>query len=85
MSAVKGLSDPLYQRQMPNEINREFGGMRIGRGTEYLKSTCPSASLFITNPTLSDLALNPGCHSEKLPANHQSYGMVWHSLLRFIV
>jgi hypothetical protein len=32
-------------------IVEQFGGMKIGKGTEVLGENCPSAALSTTNPT----------------------------------
>jgi hypothetical protein len=51
------------------------GGMRIGRGNQSIWKTCPSDTLFTTNPTLTDLGLNPGHRSGMPVTNHQNYGV----------
>jgi hypothetical protein len=41
----------LYQARMIDDECGAVGGMRIGRETNHLEKTCPSATLSITNPT----------------------------------
>jgi hypothetical protein len=52
-----------------------IGRMKIGRGKpKYSEKTCPSATLFTTNPTLPDPGLNPGRRGGKPATNRFSYG-----------
>jgi hypothetical protein len=39
------------------------------------EKTCPIATLSTTNPTWTDLGMNPGIQNEKLMTNCLSYGM----------
>jgi hypothetical protein len=41
---------------------------------KYLEKTCPSAALYTTNATRSDLGLNPGSRSGKPVTIRLSYG-----------
>jgi hypothetical protein len=41
---------------------------------KYSEKTCPSATLFTTNPTWPDLGSNPGRRGGKPATNHLSYG-----------
>jgi hypothetical protein len=51
--------------------------VRISDGKlQYSKKTCPSAALPTTNPTWSDLGLNPGHPGGKSATNRLSYGTV---------
>jgi hypothetical protein len=57
---------------------------------KYSEKTCHSATLSATNPTLFELASNPGCRGGKPTTNHLSYGMAFsfiseHALERHIV
>jgi hypothetical protein len=61
----------------------EFGGIKIGRETEVLGETCPSATLCNTNPTWPDPGSNPGRRGGKPATNRLSYGSA--SLLWLIV
>jgi hypothetical protein len=55
--------------------DREFGGMKIGRGNlSTRRKTCPSATLSTTNPTWPDPGSNPGHRSGKPATNRLSYG-----------
>jgi hypothetical protein len=46
---------------MEDEDCGAISGMRIGRGNRSSrKETCPSATLFTTNPTLPESSSNPG-------------------------
>jgi hypothetical protein len=49
---------------------------------KYSEETCPSATLFTTNPTWLDPGLNPGRRCGKPATTHLSYGAahVWHFL-----
>jgi hypothetical protein len=50
--------------------------MIIGKGImRYWEKSCPSATLFTTNPTWAALELKPGLHSEKPVTNNLSYGI----------
>jgi hypothetical protein len=40
----------------------------------YSEKTCPSATLFTTNPTWPDLGSNPGRRGENPATNRMSYG-----------
>jgi hypothetical protein len=52
----------LNQSWMMDEF-MEHGVMIIGKGkSKYLKKTCPSVSLFSTNPTWTAQALNQDLH-----------------------
>jgi hypothetical protein len=42
--------------------------------SKYLKKTILSATLFTTNPSLTDLGLNPHHSSEKMGTNHFKFG-----------
>jgi hypothetical protein len=51
------------------------GGMKLTRGkAKNMEETCPSAALPTTNPTWTDLGLNPGLHGERLTTNRLSNG-----------
>jgi hypothetical protein len=56
---------------------------------KHSEKTCRSATLSTTNPTLSDLELNPGRHGGKLATNRLSYGTSFlednHCLLHIII
>jgi hypothetical protein len=43
----------------------------------YSEKTCPNVSLSTTNPTLPDLASNPGCRGRKRATNRLSLGMAY--------
>jgi hypothetical protein len=45
---------------------------------KYSKKTCPSATLFTTNPTWPDPGSNPGRRGGKPATNHLSYGTAHH-------
>jgi hypothetical protein len=48
----------------------------IDRGKpKYWGKTCPSATLFTTNPTWSDPGSNPGLRGERPATNRPSHGM----------
>jgi hypothetical protein len=47
---------------------------------KYLEKTCPSATLYTTNPTWPDPGLNPGRHGGKPATNRLSYGAAMHCL-----
>jgi hypothetical protein len=52
------------------------GGMMLtGEKQRTQKEICISATLSSTNPTWTDLGVNPGLNGEKLLTNHLSYGM----------
>jgi hypothetical protein len=67
-AATTGL---FYQPRMVHDECEAVVGMRIG------KETCPSATLFTTNPTLPDPGSNPGPHGGKPAANRLSYGATY--------
>jgi hypothetical protein len=56
-----------YGQPQWNDIDRENGRTQ--------EKTCPSATLFTTNPTWADPGTNPGLHSERPRTNCLSHGM----------
>jgi hypothetical protein len=52
----------------------EFGGMKIGRGTEVRRENLPSTTLSTTNPTWPDPGANPSRRGGKPATNRLSYG-----------
>jgi hypothetical protein len=56
------------------------GGMILTGEIEELRETCPIATSSTTNPTWTDLGVNPGLHSYRPATNHLSHGMAWSSI-----
>jgi hypothetical protein len=52
----------------------------LAGNTEVLGENLPSATLFITNPTLPDLGSNPGRRGGKPATKRLSYGTAFHKV-----
>jgi hypothetical protein len=72
---MQQLSGLLSVSQMIYEWIWSRGGMMTRENRRTRGKTCPNATLSITNPTWTDLDMNPSLRGEKPATNHLSYGI----------
>jgi hypothetical protein len=76
-TARQAYSSSLHRLSYPNPDDGDCGaagGMKICRGNRSILKTCPSGTLFATNPSWREPGSNPGCRCWKPETNYLSYG-----------